>query len=134
MIKDIPQRKVEDFAIAIVPPENGDLTDLWEVYVLNLQEATLRSVLVTSKGYGELDGEQRKTATMRYFIEELGPMEMVKIEPIQPAVFALTNEYWVSFSFDNHLFDKKYVFVQGSIHTDHFTIIPFLNRKGVMIR
>jgi len=32
------------------------------------------------------------------------------------------------------MYDKKYVFVKGSIDEMHFTTIPFLDRKGVMIK
>lgn len=135
MLKDIPKQKVEDLAIAIIPPESGDMeNDLWDVVLLNLHEFPILSVLVSARGYGELKGEQRKTATFRYFIEEVGAMQDHKLEPIQPAVFELTNEYWVSFSLGNHLFDKKYIFVRGSISPDNFTTIPFYDRKGVLIR
>jgi len=134
MLKDIPQPKVEDLVVAIMPPENGDENDLWDVVILNLHEYPILSVLVTARGYGELDGEQRKTTTLRYFIEEIGPMRDHLLEPIQPECFQLTNEFWISFSLGNHLYDKKYIFVRGSIDPDNFTTVPFLNRKGVMIR
>ena len=134
MLKDIPRPKVEDLAIAIVPPLENHKEDLWEVMIINLHEARIQSVLVTAKGYGEITGIQKETATFRYFIEEVGPLAIEKIEPIQPAVFELTNEYWVSFSLNGHLYDKKYVFVKGSISPDNFTPIPFLNRKGILIR
>jgi hypothetical protein len=32
------------------------------------------------------------------------------------------------------MYDKKYVFVKGSISEENFTDIPFIDRKGVMIR
>lgn len=135
MLKDIPKRKVEDLAIAVMPPESGDLeNDLWDVVLLNLHEYPILSVLVSVRGYGEIDGEQRKTATMRYFIEELGPLREHKLEPIQATLFDLNNEYWVSFSLGNHLYDKKYIFVRGSITPENFTTIPFYERKGVLIR
>ncbi len=134
MLKDIPQRKVEDLAIAIMPPESGNPDDLWDVVLLNYHEYPILSVLVSVKAYGEVDGQPKKTATFRYFIEELGSMQEKLLEPIQPEVFELTNEYWVSFSLGNHLYDKKYIFVRGSIDPKNFTTIPFLNRKGVMIR
>lgn len=134
MIKDIPTRKVEDLAIAIVPPENPAADALWDVYILNLHQYPLLSVMVTSRGYGEIEGEKRQTSTLRYFFDDIAAMEAQKIEPIQPAVFELANEFWVSFSLGDYLFDKKYVFVKGSIQPDHFTTIPLLNRKGVMIR
>ncbi|WP_367389823.1 hypothetical protein [Lewinella sp. LCG006] len=134
MLKDIPRPKVEDLAIAIVPPLENPEEDLWEVMIINLHEARIQSVLVTAKGYGEITGVKKETAIFRYFLEEVGPMAIEKIEPIQPAVFELTNEYWVSFSLDGHLYDKKYIFVKGSISPDNFTPIPFLNRKGILIR
>ena len=134
MLKDIPRPKVEDLAIAIVPPLENPEEDLWEVMIINLHETRIQSVLVTAKGYGEIRGVQKETAIFRYFIEEVGPLKIEKIEPIQPAVFELTNEYWISFSLDGHLYDKKYIFVKGSISPDNFTPIPFLNRKGILIR
>ena len=134
MLKDIPELKVEELAIAIVPPESGELDDLWDVVILNFHKYPILSVMVTARGYGELEGEQKETSTFRYFIEEIAPNSQHKLEPIQPAVFDLTNEYWVSFSLGKHLFDKKYIFVRGSINPENFTTIPFLNRKGVMIR
>lgn len=134
MLKDIPQRKVEDLAIAIMPPESGNPEDLWDVVLLNFHEYPILSVLVSIRGYGELDGQAKKTATFRYFIEELGSMKDHMLEPLQPELFSLTNEYWVSFSLGNHLYDKKYIFVRGSITPENFTMIPFLNRQGVLIR
>lgn len=132
MKKDIPVKKVEDLVIAVVP--QIDDPDFWDVYLLNLKETPIRFVLVNSKGYGTIDGEERKTSTLRHFFEEIGPMQVVQIEPIQTSLFDLAHEYWVSFLFENYLYDKKYVFVCGSIHEDYFTMIPFVNRKGVMIR
>ncbi len=137
MKKDIEIQKVVDLAIAIVPREGEgpDSQDLWEVHLVNQKNAPIRSVIVASTGYGEIDGEPRKSTTMRYFWETIGPRQSVMVEPIHPELFALANEFWVSFSFDDYLFDKQYVFVQGAIEPIHFTEIPFLEgRRGVMIR
>ncbi len=138
MKKDIPVIKVEELAIAIVPPagrSGADPGELWEVFIVNLYDKELRSVIVASSGYGELDGERRETSVLRYFWEEIGPRRSMLIEPIPPSLFELANEYWVSFSLDDYLFDKKYVFVQGAIDEMNFTEIPFLDgRRGVMIR
>jgi hypothetical protein len=136
MKKDIPQLKVEELAIAIVPREDFSVNeeDLWDVFILNLREAPIQNVLVSSKGYGEVEGEPMKTTTLRHFFEEIGPEQMVQIEPIQSKLFKIANEYWVSFSFEGHMYDKKYVFVRGSIDEKNFTQIPFINREGVMIR
>lgn len=136
MKKDIPILKVEDLAIAIVPrlEHEEDHEDFWDTWLLNFKDEPIRSVLVNSNGYGVINGEQRRTTTLRYFWDEIGPLEAVKIEPVQKEVLGIANEYWVSFSFNDYLYDKKYVFVPGSLDVMNFTEIPFLNRKGVMIR
>ena len=131
MKKDIVIPKVEDLAIAIVP---GLEDDLWDVYLLNFKQTPITCVLINSTGYGEIEGEKVKTTTLRHFFEELPPLSCTLIEPIQDKLFSLANEYWVSFVIDELMYDKKYVFVHGSISKDHFTTVPFLDKKGVMIR
>lgn len=136
MKKDIPHHKVEDFAVAIVPRrENGQLDEeMWDVYIINMKAEPIQNVLVNSRGYGELEGELMKTTILRHFFNEVEAKSAVHVEPIQTKLFEIANEYWVSFSFGDYMYDKKYVFVQGSINEDNFTEIPFLNCKGVMIR
>jgi len=111
-----------------------DHEDFWDTYLLNLKNEPIFSVIVNSRGYGEIEGQARKTTTLRYFWDRIEPMTAVKVEPVEKAVFALANEYWVSFSFQDYLYDKQYVFVPGSLDEIHFSDIPLLNRKGVMIR
>lgn len=132
MKKDIPQHKVQDLAIAIVPGEEDE--NLWNTYILNLKDEPITSVLINSRGYGELEGEDIKTTVLRHYFEEIGPLEVKIIEPIQTKLFNIANEYWVSFQYGGYMYDKKYVFVKGSISEINFTPIPFLNKRGVMIR
>ena len=132
MKKDIPNLRVEDVAIAIVPRHEED--ELWDSYLINFKKEEIRNVLINSRGYGEKNGDQVKTTVLRHFFENIPGETIIQIEPIQTKLFSLTNEYWVSFSFDGNIYDKKYVFVRGSIDQSHFTTIPMLERKGVMIR
>lgn len=136
MKKDIVERKVEDLIIALAPrlPHEEDHEEFWDAWLINLKEEPIYSVLVNSKGYGEIEGEKRQTSALRYFWEVVGPLEVVKIEPLHKNVLQLASEFWVSFSFEDYLFDKRYVFVQGSYDPQYFTEIPFLDRRGVMIR
>lgn len=135
MKKDIALRKVEDVAVVIAPrgPEEEDHDLFWDAYLFNFKDEPIFSVLVNSKGYGEIDGEQRQTAVFRHFWEEIGPLQFVKIEPVSKDVFLLANEFWISFSFENYLYDRKYIFVPGSLEDINFMDIPFLDKKGVMI-
>ena len=97
MKKDIPQHKVQDLAIAIVPGDKDE--NLWDTYIINLKDEPIKSVLINSRGYGELEGEEIKTTVLRHFFEEIGPLQIAKIEPIQTKLFNIANEYWVSFQY-----------------------------------
>lgn len=134
MKKDIPVRKVEGVALAIIPRNEDLAEDLWDTYIVNLKNQPLKSVLVSSKGYGEDQGESLKTTTLRHFFEEIKAEAAVKVEPIQTKLFHLTHEYWISFVQEDYMFDKKFIFVKGSIDEAHFTTIPLVNKRGVMIK
>lgn len=128
MKKDIDFPKVEQVYLTIVKGED----DMWQVYMLNRNENLLENVMVTSKGYGRKDGKEQKTSVLRHMIPKLQAGEYALIEPIDPDVFHLNNEYWVSFFIENQLYDKKYIFVPDSIVEDNLILIPELGRKGVL--
>ena len=133
MLKDIPHLKVEQLALAIVPRPD-ETEELWDAFIINLKNDPIKSVFVNSRGYGNINGEKMRTTTLRHFFEELGPQQVAQIEPIQTRLFDIANEYWVSFMYQGHMYDKKYVFVKGSIDEMNFTTIPLLDCKGVMIK
>lgn len=132
MKKDIPIKKVTDIAVAALPSEEDP--NFWDVFLVNLKDDNIKNVLITSKGYGEIDGEKVETSQLRYFYEIIGPEMAVKIEPLDSQLFKLANEYWISFQFEDFMYDKKYVFVKGSFMEINFTMLPILNKKGIMIR
>lgn len=112
-------------------PENeGD----WNVYLINNNDRRLEGVMITSRGYGILNDEQRKTSTIRWFFEEIPPRSYVMIEAIVEEVFGLSNEYWVSFYMDKVMYDKKYIFLPETIDEKNLTEVPIIQEKGVMIR
>jgi len=134
MKKDIPILKVKDVAL-VISPENEDAeADIWDVYILNFKDEPIKNVLINSRGYGEINGEKVKTTVLRYFCEKIDAQSFVKLELIKRQVFQLANEYWVSFNLNNYMYDKRYIFVNGSIERSNFTHVPLLNRKGVMIK
>lgn len=135
MKKDIPVHKVEDVAVAIAPRETAKVEEeLWDVYLINFKEESIKDVLIHSRGYGKIKGEKRKTSQFRFYFEKIKPQSVTTVEQIQPRVFGMTNEYWISFVQDGYMYDKKYVFVKGSIDPQHFTTVPIINKKGVMIK
>ena len=134
MKKDIEFEKVEDLAVAIIPEKEGTLPDEeWFVYLVNLKNEPIEGVIIASTGYGDLEGKQVKTSTLRQFFDKISPHQFVKVELIEQKLFALNNEFWVSFWLNGKMFDKKYVFVTDSISETNFTQIPLVNKRGVMI-
>lgn len=134
MKKDIIMKKVEDVALIVAPRHDGQEEELWDTYLLNLKDEPLANVLISSRGYGELEGEKMRTTTLRHFFEEVEAESIIQIEPIQVKLFGINNEYWISFTANGHMFDKKYVFVADSISEENLIHVPILGRKGVMIR
>lgn len=136
MKKDIPFRKVEGLALVIAPrmiyEDDNDM--FWDVFLLNLRDDEIQDVLVNSKGYGELEGEEVKTSQFRFYFEKVKSKTAVPVEQIQKEMFQLTNEYWVSFKHDGYMYDKKYIFVKGSLDKMNLTTIPLIGKKGVMIK
>ncbi|MBK9176300.1 MAG: hypothetical protein IPM46_08170 [Flavobacteriales bacterium] len=133
MRKDIVPPKVEGIAMAVVREADEEGADAWYVYLINRSDTALENVLVSSRGYGELEGEARKTSEMRHFLGKLGPKSWARIERIVEDVFALSNQYWLSFYIGRELHDKKYIFLAGSIEEGNFTNLPLMNKRGVMI-
>ncbi|MEM7162073.1 MAG: hypothetical protein AAF487_06470 [Bacteroidota bacterium] len=133
-IKKIFGPKVEDVAMAIVKEYNEVNKAEWFVYLINFQDKPLENVLISSTGYGKKDGKKVNTSTLRYYYEEIAPNSYTKIEPIIEDVFELANQYWVSFYQAKEIYDKKYVFLANTIEEQFFTQIPYIEKKGILIR
>ncbi|WP_129715728.1 hypothetical protein [Pedobacter sp. SYP-B3415] len=134
MKKDLPENIVEDIAMAVVLKNETPEAKHWTVYIINLKEVDITNVLISSKGYGEKDGKQVKTSVLRHFVGDLKGNSFAGVEAIDPAVFGLTNEYWVSYYIDGTIFDKKFYFLPESIIEGNLIRIPLVNMPGVMIR
>lgn len=136
MKKDINFEPVEGVSVAVVPDAAAAITDDqpgWQVYLLNHTTHALRNVIVNSNGYGTSpEGEAVRTSTLRHVLLEVEPRSAVPIEPIDPALFHLNNQYWVSYYLGSQIFDKKFIFVPDSIVADNLTHIALLDRPGVL--
>lgn len=127
MKRDIDFPKVEGVHVAVVQKAEG-----WYAYLINKNKFVIENVLVSSRGYGLVEGEKRETSVLRHALGNIIADAGILIEPVDPQVFILNNEYWVSYYIGNKLFDKKFVFVQGSIVEENFTSIPELQLKGIL--
>jgi hypothetical protein len=128
MKKDIDFPVVKDVQVAIARQRGEDNKNNWAVFIINRNNLPLHNVLVTSVGYNN----EQKTSTLRHFIDDVSPNSYTQIELIDPSVFHLTNEYWVSFWLNDELYDKRYVFVPDSIVEDNIIPIKILEREGVL--
>lgn len=135
MKADIPIPKVVGVSIAIArePLEDGSFE--WKVFVMNSNDFGIRNVLVTSKGYGEIAGRQKTTGILRHHVAAMPPYSAMPIELIEPELFDLCNEFWVSYYQDdesNKIFDKKFLFLPGSVIEENMSFIPVLQLKAVL--
>lgn len=134
MKKDLPENIVEDVAIAVVlMGETPEVRD-WTVYFVNLKNQPLENVLISSKGYGEKDGKLVKTSVLRHSLGDVKAKSFKGVEAIDPQVFGLTNEYWLSYYINGVIYDKKFIFLPESIIDENMIHIPLVDRPGVMIR
>ena len=133
MKKDLPENKVEDIAIAVALEKENSEHKTWYVYLINLKKEPIENVLITSKGYGEKDGEQVKTSTLRHMFPVVEGGSFKLIEPIDEETFGLSNEFWLSYYIGRDIYDKKFIFLPESIVESNFIKLPVLNKVGVMI-
>ncbi|WP_299817845.1 hypothetical protein [uncultured Pontibacter sp.] len=132
MKKDIDFGAVEGIAVAIATKTNDLGEATWDVYLLNNNPFPLENVLITSKGYGVIDGNEVKTSVLRHMFERVEPKSSVQIEPIDPAIFHINNEYWVSYYVQRQIYDKKFVFVPDSVKEENLIDIALLQLQGVL--
>lgn len=136
MKEDIPFVPVEGVAVAIVPDTNAAVEAGkagWLVYLLNLNRFPLENVIISSNGYGlDAEGHTVRTSTLRHHFPEVEAQSAVPIEPIDPALFHLNNQYWVSYYHGAQIFDKKFIFVPDSIVPENLIPIALLGQEGVL--
>ena len=132
MIKDIHLPVVKNVTLAVVREQNNLLQSEWKVYIINNNDVPIENTLVASTGYGEKDGEQQRTSTLRHFLQTVPANGSALVEPIDSNVFHLNNEYWVSYYIGLKLFDKRFVFVPDSICEENLTFIKELQRDGIL--
>jgi len=133
MKTDIITPDVTDVVVAVIPRGNNHAEELWDVYIINQRQEPMENVLITSQGYGEVNGSNKTTTVLRHFHQRIKSGDHLKIEPIQKELFGIKNEYWISFNDKDVMLDKRYVFEADQINADNMVNVPGLNRPGVMI-
>jgi hypothetical protein len=133
MLKDIKVESLEGVAVAVVHELSDQMEMVWNVYAINYTQHLLYGVLVSSKGYGKIDGEEKTTSALRHFLDEIPALSYVKIEPIQESLFQINNEYWMSYYAENKIYERKYVFEPNTIAEDKLETVSLLNKPGILL-
>ncbi len=131
MKKDIHIPKVEGVYIAIVFEYNDIYkTDDWNAYIINDKTVDIDVVLIVTSGYSE----KKMTSVFRKKLDKLPAKSYAKIELMQEELFALNNEFKVSFFEGNVMYDKTYLFRKNTINPKALQPIPLMKNKGVLVR
>ena len=135
MKSDIKIPTVENVFLAAIPEWSDDFMEtIWNVYLINDSDFRLESVMVVSKAFGTLDGEMKKTSSLRHAFIEVPAISVVKIEMIEKSVLALNNEFMVTYFIGETLFDKKFTFVANTISSTLVEEVPILFVDGIMVK
>lgn len=132
MKKDIPFPTVQGVSIAITREAVEANEYFWNVYLMNQNKHAIHDITIRSKGYGEKGGQQQNTSTLRHHFRVLEAESSVLVEPIDPGVFHLYNEFWVSYFVEGQIFDKKFIFVPETIIEENLIFIPTINLQGIL--
>jgi hypothetical protein len=131
MKKDIDIPKVKDVYIAVVNEYNNTYkTQDWNAYIINNKAVDLEMVLIVTSGYSE----DKTTSVFRKKLDTLPKKSYAKIELMQEELFALNNQFKVSFFQGNTMFDKTYTFRKNTINLKALQPIPLMDVKGVLVK
>jgi hypothetical protein len=133
MLKDIIEPAFDGVGVAVIHEEGEENEMVWNVYLINFNNAMIDGVLVSSKGYGYINDEEVKTSVLRHMLNEIDSLDYGKIEPLHEDLFILNNEYWVSFYLDGKIYDRKFVFVENTIKKSRLAHINVIDKKGILI-
>lgn len=129
MKKDIEFPQNDNILVAVAPSE----FEQWDVFLINKGTQKIDNLLVTSTGYGfDQNGEKISTSTLRHFYDNFEPNSVQEIEKIDPSVFHLNNEYWISYWIGGKLFDRRFVFVPESISLKNCIFVSLLGKEAVL--
>lgn len=109
-----------------------DGTDDWSIYLINNYGQQLHDTMVVSKGYGEDSGKKVKTSTLRHNLGTVEANGFSAIERLDPALFHLTHEFWLTFYIEGHIFDKKFIFKAGTLSKENLSYIKELGKEGIL--
>lgn len=135
MKKDIVIPKVEGVYVAALQEWNDDfMENTWYAYLINDSADTLETAIVVSSAHGLIDGEERKTSSLRHGFMEVLPNTAVKIEMIEESVLQLHNTFMLTYFKGNTLYDKTFTFTAGTIDNAQAVELPVIFKDGILAK
>lgn len=131
MKKDINIPVVKDVYVAVVFEYNDIYkTYDWNAYIINDKKVDLDVVLIVTSGYSK----DKTTSIFRKKLDKLPAKSYAKIELMQEELFALNNQFKVTFFEGNDMFDKTYLFRKNTINKNALQPIPLMEVRGVLVK
>ncbi len=131
MKKDIQIPSVENVYIAVVNEYNDIYkTQDWNAYIINDKDVDLEMVLIVTSGYSD----DKMTSIFRKKLDKLPKKSYAKIELMQEDLFALNNQFKVTFFEGNVMFDKTYTFRKNTINLNALQAVPLMEARGVLVK
>jgi len=131
MKKDIEIPKVEGVYVAVVNEYNKIYkTQDWNAYIINDKSVDLDIVLIVTSGYSE----EKITSTFRKKLDKLPAKSYAKIELMQDDLFALNNQFKITFFEGNVMYDKTFLFRKNTINLKALRAIPLMKERGILVK
>lgn len=135
MKKDIEIPDVKDVYIAAVLELDENNNAFWYIHLINGKNEILEGIMITSCGYMFTEkGRETVSSTFRHKMNDMLPKTVLKIEMLDPQVFEIYNEYWVTFFCNNKLMECKFTFEPFTIGKNYLAAVPLLKDKGILAR
>lgn len=134
MRKDISIPESQNVLLCAIPEWSDDfMENVWNVYLINDSDFDLESVMAVSQAFGTLNGEMKKTSTLRHAFADIPAISFVKVEMIEKSVLALNNEFMVTYFIGNTLYDRKFIFKAETVNENNMEEVPLLFKDGVLL-
>lgn len=134
MKKDITIPESVNVLLCAIPEWSDDFMEkVWNVYFINDSDFELEGVMAVSKAFGTLNGEMKKTSTLRHAFAKIPAISFVKVEMIEKSVLELNNEFMITYFIGNTLYERKFVFKANSINEDSVEEVPLLFKDGILL-
>lgn len=134
MRDDITIPESENVLLCAIPEWSDDFMEkVWNVYLINDSDFELEGVMAVSHAFGTIDGEMKKTSTLRHSFAKIDAISYVKVEMIEKSVLVLNNEFMVTYFIGNTLYERKFIFKAGSINDNAVEEVPLLFKDGILL-